>query len=194
MFECINKFLTMLKEENFAFTIPDERCRKAMGIAITEMSRHNKNFINLLNHTLRVASVSLYLSEKENANKEICFLSAIFHDVFKEEEDHELKGGEFAGKILKMLKYSQDVVEKVTESIVNHNNHNKILNTIEAKILWDADKLDKIGAAAFLRRMDEKDLKSRIEKDKGIFLYLGPSKEIYKKRIEHTNECLKNEK
>lgn len=199
MFEDLNKFLAMVKEENFVFVIPNERCRKAMAIAITEMSKHNKNFVNLLEHTLRVASVSLYLAQKEKqtaASKEICFLAAIFHDVFKEEENHEIMGGDFAEKILRTLKYKQDVIEKVAESIADHNNHGKILRTIEAKILWDADKLDKVGATAFLRRMGEKNLKnlkSRLEKDKNVFLYLDFSKEIYRKRIEHMNEYLNAE-
>jgi len=197
MFEDINKFLAMVKEENFVFVIPNERCRKAMAIAITEMSKHNKNFVNLLNHTLRVASVSLYLAQKEKqtaASKEICFLAAIFHDVFKEEKNHEIMGGDFARKILRTLKYKQDVIEKVAESIADHNNNGKILRTIEAKILWDADKLDKVGATAFLRRMDEKNLKSRLENDKNVFLYLDFSKEIYRKRTEHTNEYLNRNK
>lgn len=47
MFEGINKFLGMVKDENFLFVIPNERCRKTIAIAITEMSRHNKNFVNL---------------------------------------------------------------------------------------------------------------------------------------------------
>ena len=88
--------------------------------------------------------MSLYLAQKEKqtaVSKEICFLAAIFHDVFKEEENHEVKGGNFARKILKSLKYKQDVIEKVAENIAYHNNHDKILRTIESKILWDADKL-----------------------------------------------------
>jgi len=197
MFDDINKFLARVKEENFVFRIPNERCRKAMAIAITEMSKRNKNFVNLLNHTFRVASVSMYLAQKEKipvAGKEICFLSALFHDVFKEEENHEVKGGDFARKILKSLTYKPDVIEKVAESIADHNNNEKILRTIEAKILWDADKLDKVGATAFLRRIDERNLKKRLENDKIIFLYLDFSKEIYRKKTEDMDECLDVEK
>jgi len=197
MFDDINKFLARVKEENFVFGIPNERCRKAMATAITEMSKHNKNFVNLLNHTFRVASVSMYLAQKEKipvAGKEICFLAALFHDVFKEEENHEVKGGAFAGKILKSLTYKPDVIEKVAESIADHNNNEKILLTIEAKILWDADKLDKVGATAFLRRIDERNLKRRLENDKIIFLYLDFSKEIYRKKTEDMDECLDVEK
>ncbi|PKP56168.1 MAG: hypothetical protein CVT88_10475 [Candidatus Altiarchaeales archaeon HGW-Altiarchaeales-1] len=131
--------------------------------------------------------MSMYLAQKEKipvAGKEICFLSALFHDVFKEEENHEVKGGAFAGKILKSLTYKPEVIEKVAVSIADHNNNEKILLTIEAKILWDADKLDKVGATAFLRRIDERNLKRRLENDKIIFLYLDFSKEIYRKRTE----------
>ncbi|CEG12596.1 hypothetical protein MSIBF_A2500008 [groundwater metagenome] len=39
------------------------------------------------------------------------------------------------------MKYKQDVIEKVAENIAYHNNNDKILRTIESKILWDADKL-----------------------------------------------------
>ncbi|NCS91536.1 MAG: HD domain-containing protein [Candidatus Altiarchaeum hamiconexum] len=196
MFDEINKFFVMVKDEEFIFVIPNERCRKATAIAITEMSKHNKNFVNLLNHTFRVAGASMYIAQKEKltaASKEICFLSAIFHDVFKEEENHDVKGRDFAIKILKSLKYRQNVIEKVAESIADHSNSEKFLHTVEAKILWDADKLDKLGATAFLRRINERNLKIRLEKDKNIFLYLDSSKEIYRKRTEHTNECLDTE-
>jgi len=192
MFNEINKFLGMIKKEEVPLIIPNERCRECMSIAIIEMSRHNKNFINLLNHTLRVASMGVYLARKEGLNakgKEICFLAAIFHDVFKEEENHEVKGKEFAEKILKSKKYHSDVIKKVGNAIAGHNSKNA-LNAIESKILWDADKLDKIGATAFLRRMKEKNLKNRIENDKNVFLYLDTSKEIFRKRIEHIEKCL----
>jgi len=181
MFDEVNKFLGMLKEENFVFRIPNEKCRKAMAAAIVEMSKCNKNFVNLLNHTFRVAGMSMYLAQKERQStvtKEICFLSAVFHDVFKEEEKHEVKGSDFAKKFLKSLKYKPEIIERVAKSIAEHNDNGKILRTFESKILWDADKLDKIGANAFLRRIDERNLKSRLEKDKNIYLYLNSSKEI----------------
>jgi len=133
MFNEINKFLEMIKKEEVPLIIPNERCRECMSIAIIEMSKYNKNFINLLNHTLRVASMSVYLARKERLNakgKEICFLAAIFHDVFKEERNHEIKGKEFAEKILKSKKYHSDVIKRLGMQLLNiiQKMHQMLLN------------------------------------------------------------------
>lgn len=118
-----------------------------------------KHFINSrgshdFDHVERVLKMALHIGKKEGANLEILKLAAILHDVerknsdkIKGKTDHAISGAEIANEILRKHKYKEDVVAAVYHCIAAHRFRNDIKpKTLEAKVLFDADKLDSIGA------------------------------------------------
>jgi uncharacterized protein len=105
-------------------------------------------------HVERVYNLAVKIAQKERADMGVVRLAAYLHDVGRKEEmeskgkiDHAEKGVELAEKILASYNLDLKTVENIKHCILSHrfrNNHAPL--TIEAKILFDADKLDSIGA------------------------------------------------
>jgi uncharacterized protein len=110
-------------------------------------------------HTLRVYNLCLKIASVEKADLDVLKLSAILHDVGREEEDkvkgavcHAKLGAEIAFEILKKYNVDQLMINKVCHCIETHRfKGNKKPESVEAKILFDADKLDAIGAVGLAR-------------------------------------------
>src|SRR3989344_967580 len=109
-------------------------------------------------HTERVCNLALKIGEKENADLDVIKAAALLHDVARLKEDnneiecHAEHGAEMAEKILKEMNFPEDKIKNVVHSIKVHR-HSKGLTaeTIEAKILQDADRLDALGAITIAR-------------------------------------------
>ena len=108
-------------------------------------------------HTLRVTRLATKIAEKENANKEIVEIASLLHDIARPEEDnkiiedHAKEGAKKAREILKSLKYDEKFINEVCYCIENHRfSHGKKPETLESKILQDADRLDAIGAIGLI--------------------------------------------
>lgn len=105
-------------------------------------------------HTERVYNLALHIGKKEKANLKVLGLAALFHDIAREEEDksggkidHAERGAILAKEILSKYDLSGEEIENIAHCIQTHRyRNNKIPETIEAKILYDSDKLDAIGA------------------------------------------------
>lgn len=110
-------------------------------------------------HVERVYSLSLKIAKTEKADINILKLAAYLHDIGRREEmrsrgkiDHAERGVKLADKILSEYSLDKEVKENILHCILSHrfrNNHKP--TTIEAKILFDADKLDSIGAVGIGR-------------------------------------------
>jgi len=105
-------------------------------------------------HTKRVHDVSLYIGRQMDAQLDILSSAALLHDIgrvhetaHKGEVCHALKGSEMTHKILTDLNFSDHKIEKIVHCVATHRYRgDNIPQTLEAKILFDADKLDSIGA------------------------------------------------
>ncbi|WP_102399124.1 HD domain-containing protein [Haloimpatiens massiliensis] len=135
----------------------DEKHRKIIKIVQEKLtcSAHN------LDHVFRVYNLCLLISKYEkDADLEVLIPAALLHDIARVEEskdktgkvDHAILGSEIAEGILKNLQYEEEKIESIKHCIVAHRfRTGNEPNTIEAKILFDADKLDAIGAIGIAR-------------------------------------------
>lgn len=105
-------------------------------------------------HTLKVFNLATYLAKKEKADLQVCQVAAYLHDVGQalDPENHEDKSTEMAREFLNSLNLPGDFIEKVCHAIYHHGKDRiKGAQTLEAKILYDADKLQVVGVDGFCR-------------------------------------------
>jgi putative nucleotidyltransferase with HDIG domain len=103
-----------------------------------------------MGHTLLVLKNSLLLAKNRKVNLDVVALSAIMHDIAafsSERKEHAEEGAEIAEEYLRKHRYPDDLVQKVVNSIRVHAG-SQVLSprSDEAKILQDADTIDKVGA------------------------------------------------
>jgi len=105
-------------------------------------------------HTERVHNLALHIGRLMNARLDILSAAALLHDIGRSHEMlsqgkicHAAKGAEMSRTILTGLGFSQEMKEAILHCIEAHRYRNKkVPESLEAKILFDADKLDSIGA------------------------------------------------
>ncbi|MDI9644179.1 MAG: HD domain-containing protein [Candidatus Verstraetearchaeota archaeon] len=100
----------------------------------------------------RVRSLCRVIGNAEGAVPEILDLAALFHDVKREEADHAMSSATHAGRILLSEGFSEEFVSAVKEAIAAHSyTSGRVPNSLEAKVLSDADRLDAMGAIGIYR-------------------------------------------
>jgi len=114
-----------------------------------------------INHALRVYDLCLKLAQGvKGIDLEILRLAVLLHDIGgpKELKDktgkvcHARESAKMTQKILKNLKYPQEKIDRVIHCILAHRHRTGVKpETKEAKILFDADKLDALGAIGVAR-------------------------------------------
>ncbi len=106
-------------------------------------------------HVLRVLKLAERIGQAEGADMEILRAAVLLHDVARVTEDtggpcHAAAGARRAREIL--AGQPADKVEAVAHAIAAHRFRNSTTpQTLEARILYDADKLDAIGAVGVAR-------------------------------------------
>jgi len=106
-------------------------------------------------HVLRVLALAERIGQAEGAAMEIVRAATLLHDVARAEEEHTgachaKVGAERARQIL--VDHPADKVEAVAQAIAAHRFRDEVApQTLEAKVLYDADKLDAIGAIGIAR-------------------------------------------
>ncbi|HNW93269.1 MAG TPA: HD domain-containing protein [bacterium] len=110
-------------------------------------------------HTERVTRLCLKLGPPEGAAMGILLAAALLHDLGRDEEDrsngavcHAALGADLARVVLPPLGYAADEVGHIAECIAAHRFRDATAPaTREARVLYDADKLDAIGAVGIGR-------------------------------------------
>lgn len=110
-------------------------------------------------HTERVLQLCLRIGRKEKADLGILSLAAVLHDIGRPEEDrtngrvcHSKVGAALARRILEANDVPEDAIARVVHCIETHRFRKKTVPaTKEAQVLFDADKLDSIGAVGIGR-------------------------------------------
>ncbi len=102
-------------------------------------------------HVTTVVSLAKRLAELTGADSEVVEAAAWLHDIRKETNDrHAVEGAEYARRFLPKTDFPPEKIERVAQAIEAHMGlwRDAPLLNLEAMVLWDADKLAKIGLTA----------------------------------------------
>ncbi len=112
-------------------------------------------------HVLRVYRMAESLARAEGADLEIVRTAALLHDAqgsapggdAAERANHHQASADFARRVLLNENWPEDRIDAVLHCIRAHRfrDHSEPPQTLEAQILFDADKLDVIGAIGAVR-------------------------------------------
>ncbi|MBD3205362.1 HD domain-containing protein [Candidatus Bathyarchaeota archaeon] len=140
-------------------------------------------------HTERVIKLTKFLGKKLNANMDILLPAAILHDIARAKENHALIGSRISEDILKELKFKEEKINSICSAIETHSfSAGRKAESIEAKILSDADKLDALGAIGIYRTATYSGENSKSFKD---FLAHFDDKLLKLKNLMYTDEAYK---
>lgn len=110
-------------------------------------------------HVRRVLALCRRLGAGAGADLEVLTLAALLHDIGRHEERcsggrscHARVGAEVAEGIMKRFGADRRLIGKVVECVRQHRYRgNSTPRSLEARILYDADKLDSLGAVGIGR-------------------------------------------
>ena len=118
-----------------------------------ESSKHQNPYgSHGFEHTERVYNLCIHLGTVLNADQTILLPAAILHDICRGEENHAEAGAFTAALILRELGFDENKIRMIQKVITSHSfSAGETPESLEAKILSDADKLDAIGALGIYR-------------------------------------------
>ncbi|MDQ6662034.1 MAG: HD domain-containing protein, partial [Chloroflexota bacterium] len=108
-------------------------------------------------HLLRVMALADRIQANEGGNSAIIWAAVAFHDIGQERErssggDHALIGAEMAETLLTNTPFPQEFISAVQQAIRDHRmTGGKLPQSLEGRILYDADKIDCLGAIGISR-------------------------------------------
>ena len=136
-------------------------------------------------HVERVRALALRIGRAEKADLLVLESAALLHDIAKNDEMrkkgefcHATEGAVLARPILEAAGADENTIDRIVHCIATHRKRGKnVPESLEAKILFDADKLDSLGAVGIGR----------------VFLFAGMagSKTLY---TGHEQEFAKHDK
>jgi uncharacterized protein len=144
----------------------------------TWASDHNIDHIN------RVYSFAMRIGEGENIDWDVLKAAVLLHDIAGAEEqndptgktDHAVLGAQISRPILENLGFPEEKIRHIQDCILSHRYRtNNTPKTLEAKILFDADKLDATGAIGVAR----------------AFSWIGRNNAHIFKKLENMDEYIK---
>jgi len=116
------------------------------------LSHHDKS------HVERVYNLAIRIAKEENADLDVVTAATLLHDIARAMEDegkiadHATEGAKMARKILEEVGFPKEKIAKVIHCIEVHRFRKGLeAESLEAKILQDADRLDIIGAIGMAR-------------------------------------------
>ena len=137
----------------------NERIKKIKQFAEKCLSQDACSAHNM-DHIMRVYNLAMKIAEKEKVDKEVIQAAVLLHDIGGPKErndptgkiDHAVESAKLAKPFLQQIGFSEEKIEHILDSILSHRYRNKYQpKTKEAKIVFDADKLDATGAIGIAR-------------------------------------------
>ncbi len=130
-------------------------------------------------HVERVRKLALWLSKFYEVDEEVIEIAVLLHDIGRlcGGDEHAHESAILARRLLEVLNYPKDKLEKVIEAIEAHSYTSGVEpKSLEAKIVSDADKLDALGSIGIAR----------------VFLYSCHIGRSIKDSLEHFKEKILN--
>ena len=138
----------------------EEKFQKIKEIVEEELNQE-KDSAHDIDHIMRVYNLAMTIAKTENnVDMDVLQAGVLLHDIGGAKEsndssgqtDHAVIGAEMAKPILEKFGFSDDKIKHVQECILTHRYRtNNKPETIEAKIVHDADKLETVGAIGIAR-------------------------------------------
>ncbi len=163
--------------------------RQVFELLNTDNSGHN------MDHIDRVLRLSLKFAEQEHANTEVVSLIALLHDV----DDYKLFGKENAENLTNAKKIMDNcMIDLETQNLVLSSlkciGYSKLLKgfrpeTLEGKIVSDADMCDALGANGIIRVYTYSVKNKRPFFDKNIFPIENMTADAYTSKCADTSVC-----
>jgi HD superfamily phosphodiesterase len=130
------------------------------------MKRYFKTDFKRIGHATRVARYAERIGKAEGANMAVVMSAAYLHDIgiHAAEKKHgstagrfqEIEGPPIAQSILEKLKAPEELIDEVCD-IVGHHHHPRDKETLNFKVLYDADLIE---------NLDEKHKESPMDADR----------------------------
>ena len=141
-------------------------------------------------HTLRVYNTARKIAILENADVEIVMLAALLHDV----DDIKISPNTYKNKdhARCFLKENNvdinkiNLISQIIEEVSYKGTDSVIPNTLEGKIVQDADRLDAIGAIGIARAFAYGGNHNRVMYDPNIVPNLEMNEEEYRNHVSTT--------
>ena len=109
-------------------------------------------------HIMRVYNNAQKIAKKEKANQKLVLSAALLHDIVsytkssKRSKFSSIDSAKKSKLILKKYDFTTEEITIISDAIADHSfSQNKIPQTLEGKILQDADRLDALGAIGIAR-------------------------------------------
>ncbi len=137
-----------------------EKFKKIKEIVEQELNQ-GRDAAHDIDHIMRVYSLAMTIAKTEvKVDMDVLQAAVLLHDIGGAREssdssgktDHAIIGAEMAGPILKDFGFSDEKIKHVQACILSHRYRtNNRPESIEAKIVHDADKLETAGAIGIAR-------------------------------------------
>ena len=118
----------------------------------------NNDTAHDFDHVMRVYNNAQKIVKKENANPKLILSAVLLHDIVsyskssKRSKFSSIDSAKKSKIILKKYGFTNDEIIVISDAIAEHSfSQNKIPQTLEGKILQDADRLDALGAIGIAR-------------------------------------------
>jgi len=112
-----------------------------------------KGTVHSFEHVERVLKAATFLAKEEKADVELVQVGALLHDIgWVVGKPHHENGAKLANEILKEINYPEERREKAIKIVLHHDlDFRDKLETLEERIVWDADKIDILGILGMVR-------------------------------------------
>jgi len=136
-----------------------EQAIRLLAKVETDAQAHFIDFSDLAHgweHVHRVYHLALHLAEQEHADGLIVGIAGLLHDLGRTTRgpmrSHAQRSAKLAQKLLASYELPPDTLRAILHAILAHSYRRGVEPaTLEARVLYDADRLDSLGACGVMR-------------------------------------------